>query len=718
MAVDTRPGEMNENGVVYVEPKYVLRSQVSEIVTTHGGKWKQTPQRAENSRALTNGDIQAPIPKNFKIAGADQFRVDAPHKYMVPYYQRAQASSNPPRVKRWPWSEAQDDKLESTKIEQILQSVMDDRYKFRDSVDILLMESVCISVNTAATDSLSRTPSLWETDQKTIKPRYARNKDGKPRPDKKDPEYTAWRVSKKASKKLNDADVRDTLSKRIPSDNQLLGPTEFIPVFGPGLVLDAVVIERNWTVTEIMRRELVIDGLTGQMSPDGSAQNGVSSGMTNAGGKPVKVTELHAVDYQADGPHPYIAYMADVGNGRTPIRRRDRATGETVDYIVDLREKYGLTQFHVALAWGQNWAHPDYDKKGMPFPLPFAQSWLAIDAILTGATVWSWWRGFPTLIEQPSANTPPEIETITDSPDDDDDDILEPLTIIRAKGNIVELGTQGPAQVIQWLVTFLVGANREQAPNDGVTGDASSGFQASLQMAYSEKAMADVRDGSIALYKQTTSIQAEILAGIAERYCTDKKLPIQRITPVPLGSRTKDGSRRREILDLTPAMFGEKFDFDAEFPPVPNLAKGSQWAEWVQLGLVLLEEFRTEIIGDEHPEVFIARRLKQRIMDSPQYMDKIVQIIAQLEGGEQERQQMTALASGQGERGTDGVVRPAVLGQMLPSGLPGNPPAPTGAGGPPDPGQMALAGIVGGPVGAATKAAAAGGAVPQNVQLG
>ena len=69
---ETRPEtDTNENGVVYVAPQYVLRTQIAEIKTTHGDKWKQTPDRARKSRELTNGDMQAPIPENFKIAGAD-----------------------------------------------------------------------------------------------------------------------------------------------------------------------------------------------------------------------------------------------------------------------------------------------------------------------------------------------------------------------------------------------------------------------------------------------------------------------------------------------------------------------------------------------------------------------------------------------------------------------------------------------------------------------
>lgn len=706
---------VNDNGDVQLQHAYVTRSQLDSVISTNQQKWKQTPERAEKTRKLLNGEILAPIPANFKLAGADQFRVDAPHKYLMPYHQRNTLAKDPPRVKRWPTGDSDDRKLESTKIEQRMQAVMDDRYKFRDSVDILLMESVCLSISLPCTASMSQVPSLYEKDGKTVKARYQRNKAGKPKPeDKKSEAYKEWRLSKTASTKVHASDKRDVQSRRIPIDNELLGPTAFIPVFGPGLELDCVVVERYWTRNELIKRKLVWGG-SSQMSPDGTASD--SYALASNSGDRIKVTELHAIDYQEDedgevGIHSYVAYMVDGDDGkRVPLQKKDGVN--LVDAIICLRCDYGLKQPHFVLEWGQQWAHPDYDKRGMPFPLPFAQSWLAIDAILTGATVWAWWRGFPTLIEQPSANTPPEIDMHSDSPDDNDIMEISPLGIIRAKGNVTELGTQGPNNIVMELVSFMSGANEEQGPpGSAFGGDAASGFQASLSRAYAEDAMSDIRQGSIELFKRTSSVMFELLCGIADKF--GGSVPIQRLTPVPLGNRSKDGTRKREILDITADMAGENFDLDADFPPQPNLAKGQQWAEWVERGLILRREFREEIIGDEHPEIFEARKLKQTIEDSPENQQRVLAIVLQLEGAEAERQKILALASGQGEQGTDGVVRPAVQGAPPP----GDPGALTGGGGMPSIAGSALGGAVGGAQGAAMQASQAGGVVPGNIQMG
>lgn len=726
---EARPGATTEDGEKKPGARYVMRDQIASLITTYQEGWTQTPDRSNKSRKLLNGDFPAPIPTNFKLANADQFRVDTPHKYLVPYHQRNLLAKDPPRVKRWSMGDSVAAQSEATKAENILQAAMDDRYPWKTSVDILLIDSVAIAIVLPETASMSRTPNLYEDGQddlpdskKKIRSRYERNAAGKTREEAGDGPY---RASGKASAKVLAAEKRDILSRKIPVQIEILGPSAFIPVFAPDYTLDACVVQRYWTHTELLKKRLFWDGMTGQMAPAGGATDRADQSAVAQSGGRIKVTELYAVDYVPgdDGvlcPHPYVAHMVEDNNGKL-VKAQKMGKDGLVDAITDLYDEYGLERLPVTLAWGQSWATANPDHRGMPFPLPFAQSWLAIDAILTGATVWAWWRGFPTLISQPNGNSPPDLGVHDDSPNNDDD-VIEPLSIIKAEGTITELGTQGISQTVFEIVQFLAGANEEQGPPDAASGGGgTSGFQASLARAYADDAMADVRDGAISLYKASASLVFEILTGIAKRW---GPVPIQRITKVPLGARSKDGRSKREILDLSEDLAGGLFDIDADFPPQPNLAKGQQWAGWVKEGLVLLEEFRQEIIGDPNPEVFIARRLKQKIMDSPEFQQKIMALVAQLSGNEEERQQILALSQGQAQQGTDGQVRPAsnafgVPPPALSPALPGGPmiagPTPVGAGPLPNPAQMSLAGTVGGQIGAATQAAAAGGAVPDNL---
>lgn len=705
---------IDQSGIERISPRYVLRNHIQSLLTIHEERWQQTPTRAQTSLALRNGDRQAPVPQSFldNIPNAAAFRVDTPHKYLVPYHQTNVLAKNFPRVKRWARGDAIPLKTEATKIEQIMQAVAEDRYPWRDTVDINLNQGVVLVTTMPEPSSMSGTPTLYEADNRTIKSRYQRDSSGKTKTEV----AAGFRVSPRASAKAHRDEVRDYLARRIPIFQEALGPTEFVPVFGPGLVLDAVLVTRWWTVTDLLKRRWVWEGMESHLSPeDGAVGTGsiASNGSGQAGR--LKVTELYAMDYQDDGPHPYVAYAVEGGK----TYKRD-TRGDLADAILDLREEYGLTRLPCVLKWGPHVASPHPDQRAMPFPLPFAQSWLAIDAILTGATVWAWWRGFPTLIEQPSANTPPDYARNDDSPDDDLE--IAPFSYMKAEGNVTELGTAGPSPIVMQLVTYLEGANREEQPPSAASGgQASSGFQASLARAFSEDAESDVREGTLVAFKESMSIAFELLCGMADRDDmggTDHSIPIQRITPVPLGERTSDGRRKREIMDVTSDLAGGLFDLDAEYPPVPNLAKGQQWAEWASMPspLVLTEEFREEIIGDEHPEIFEARRLRQMVMSSPEMMAKVMALAAQLAGDLEERDQLLAASKQQATPGQDGSVFPNSPGQMLP------PPSPpvglTGAGGMPNPAQQALAGTLGGPVGAAQRAASAGGVVPDTVQLG
>jgi hypothetical protein len=718
----------SKKGVLaHTEGRYVLRSFISDVITSNDQKWQQTPERARQSRRVLNGDQRAPIAAGFAnvVENIEAFRVRNPAQFLKAYHQRNVAAKDRPRLKRYRRNESEDGKTEATTIEQIMQAVMDNRrhgYPWRDSVDIIQNESVAICIVLPETAAMSRTPSLYEPGTKdTIRERYQRNAGGKP----KTKDDKTWRLSKKASAKVHDAEVRDFLARQAFVQFDVLGPTSFIPVFGPGLKLDAVVVERFWTYSDLQKNNLFFDGMQGHLSPSGSARDGFTSERGQVAPNTFKVTELYATDWlpgeekDGGGCHPYVAYMIDGGpnKSRIPLQRQTKS-GDWTD-ILDLRAEYGIKRLPVALRWGSQFATPEYDQRGMTFTLPFEDSWAAIDAILTGATVWAWWRGFPTLIEEPNANTTPDVGTLSDTPEDKETTEIAPLSIIRTNGTIKELGSQGPAPIVMQLVQFLSGeAEKEGPPSAAFGGDGGSGFQASLARTFADDAMSDIKDGALGLYCEAAEIAFETLTGIAEK---TGPVPIEQITPVPLGKRAQEGQTRRKILDLDKNLAGGLYNLEAEYPPTPNLAKGQQWAEWVQLGLVLLEEFREEIIGDPNPEIFIARRLKQRIMDSPEFQAKIMALVAQLEGDAESKRQLMALVSGQAEQGSDGMVRPAIQGQMLGQVMAGSPmpqPALTGAGGGPSFGGSALGGAIGGPMAAATQAATAGGTVPDNLTMG
>ncbi len=706
------------NDIERLSPRYVLRQHIHDIDSAHTARWQQTQDRAQASLDLLNGDKKAPIPEGFARIGVDveAFRVDLPHKYLVPYHQKNLLAKDRPRAKRWARGDSIAAKAESTKIEQLMDAVMQDRYDWPASVDIIQNQGVCLSVSLPHTAAMRQDFALFEYDRdgkptKQVRPRYQRDKAGKTRGEAGD----GFRVSLKASAKARDEEARDYRARRIPVTVELLGPTEFVPVFGPGLSLDAVLVKRKWTLTEVMKARWVWDGMQEHLSPDGTESSGAGQ---------IEVIELHALDWQDDGPHPYVAYLCE---GKRTFRKDE--DGALADAVVDLREVCGMESFHCVLKWGPHWANPNPDRRAMPFPLPFAQAWLAADAILTGATVANWWLGFPTLLEQPGPNTPPDYYVEDDSPDGDEVEV-QPLAIIRTKGQITQLQTRSADPTAFKLVELMLGANADMGPPDAASGGGGqSGFQASLARAYADDAMEDVKRGALELYAETASKLFEILTGLADHYGA---VPIQRITPVTLGTKRGSGPKR-EVMDLPADLAGGLYDLDADFPPQPNLAKGQQWAEWSQIGLVLREEFRAEIIGDPNPEVFEAKLLAQRIRDLPGNQAQIAALAAQLTGDDDERQRMLALAQQEAVQSQqDGTIYPAsaISPPGMMGGQPGAPPAVmpaqggpgqlgatgiTGGGGGPNIAASALGGAVAGAQGAVTRAAAAGGVVPDNM---
>lgn len=723
--------------VELMTPRYVLRSHLESLETTHGQRWEQTPARSVASRQLLNGEMRAPMASAFAKLGVDveAFRVDLAHKYVVPYHQKNLVAKDKPNLVRWARGDSIAARSEATAIEQLMVAVMDETYDWPESVDVVQNDGVALAISLPDTAAMGQDYSLYDYDQKGkrkgIKTRYQRDKQGRSpaehdadRKAGKAPRDEAYRPDKKASDKARKAERRDDQARHIPVSGEILPPTAFIPVFGPGLALDAVLVKRQWTITEILRRRWIWEGSDRyHLSPDGpaltgSGQNQLANVSSGGGGGQVEVTELYAVDYQDDDEgrpqcHPYVAYFVE---GKATREIRD---GNLVDAIVDLYETCGLSRLPCVLKWGSKWAHPDPDKRSMPFPIPFAQSWRAADAILTGATVALWWGGFPTLIEEWVPGQIPDYGVQDDTPDDDVVE-LAPMSIVRPRTGtkLVPLKLDVSSDAYR-ITDILLGSNEKAGPPDAASGGGGeSGFQASLARAFSEDALVDIKNGCLELYAETASLRFEILTGLAKEH---GPIPIQKIAKVPLGAK-RDARPTREVLDLTADLAGGLYDLTAEYPASPNLARSQQLAEWASMEnpLVLIEEFRKEAMNDENPEVFLARRLRQRMLDSPEMLAKLFALVAQLSGDEDEQERLRALTQQSAGQAQDGAVFPQAMAQGLDQMVPAQPvPVPlTGAGGMPNPAQSALAGALGGPIAAANQASAAGGVVPPALPLG
>lgn len=729
--------ETSESGADLMTPTYVLKRHLGDLETVHGNRWRQTPDRSERVRKILNGDEKPPIPESFaRIGDVSAFTLTLPHQFLVPYHLRNTLSKDPPRVKRWPRGVSIPANSEATKIEQAVQAVMDNKYRWRDSVDILQNDGFAVALVLPDPDALKRSgPSIYKADGKAIDERYERDAKGRSR----DEAGAGFRVSHKASAKAHREDVRDLAARNIPLTIELLPPTSIIPGFGPSLDLDFLIVSRYWTVSEVIRAGFRWDGDHRHFSPDGSAVQGYEDrGSGGGSGSQIKVTELYAVDHQDDGPHPYLAYFCE---GK-PTRWRRQSDTEA-DALIDFRKEYGMRRLPVARAWGPHWATADPDKRAMPFSLPFADAHRAVNAMLTAGVVHAWLRGFPILLEQVDPSKP-DLARMAESPDGEEGDagtILDPFSIVRVNGPVTELGAGGMSPDFYKIIDLALGSAKEEGPpNAAFGGGGESGFQASLARAYADDALDDLKDGALELYRDTASLVFEVLTGIANRTdpVTKKPIgsvPIERITKVPIGGKRRgtSGGRVRDVVEITKDMAGGLFDMDAEYPPTPNLARGAQLAEFTAKGLALRREFREQVMGDPNWEVFEAELLDQRIRDMPGNIAQTAALAAEIQGDEDMRDRMLALARQEGAQGADGYIWPSeALSPDQPGagGPPGTVPQPGGFGnlggealtgegmGGFDPGQQSLAGAIGGAMAAPMQAASAGGYVPPDLSMG
>lgn len=669
-----------------ITAKEVEHSQIKELLALHDPRWQQTPQRAAEARDFLNGDMPTPLPAAFEEAmrgnqAAGSFRVDLPQRTTVAMRILQMLARDMPRVMRTAVGRSIEAESISTKIEQGLNAVAARKYPWRDSVDKLLIDSCALLTVIPDASDWIKFPSYFEGDEDTesgrklARSQWRRDAEGKP--------TKSTRYHRKKSAAEYDKRLAAWKSNNLPLRFQLYGPESFVPIFNQDYEIDAVITQRQFTVTELFKRSFIWAEDDGMMSPDG----GSSQWMANtSAGKTRTLYELWAVDWREDGAHPFVAYSID---GYAAYKQS--ADGQMKPAVVDFREEWGMERLPVVFRHGLHWAHADPDKRGIPFTLPYMQSWRNVNAMATGVVVHSWWRGFPTLIEEPGPINMaiPEASLEGDSPDKVD---IKPLSIVRVNGPVKELGTQGVSGDVYKLIQLMLGSNDDESP-DAKSGSGASGFAMSVDRQFSQESLDDVAKASKELFEAGMSFAFEILTAIADRHGT---VPIPFNFPVPI-AQGRPQSTSRAILDFSAEWAGGVYDVEAEMPPRPNLALGQQWAQWTKDGLVLRREFREKIIGDPSPEEFEAELLSQKARDLPEGIAGVLALAAQIQGNEEEYAKWSARASGKAMQASNGQTIPTSMAQGVPPpmGMVGQGETLPGMG-VSNPAQSVLASVVGG----------------------
>lgn len=698
----------------------VVGSTIKTVLNGHHPRWARTRERAENCRLLLAGDIEAPMPKNFKLANADAFRSELATTYTRAVGLLSTIQKKKCQIKRNRATGSDRSNDVATEIEQIMTAVMFDEnpgkgYPWPETCDIVLNDSLGCVITQPAMTFWEQPPELRDADGQ-IRRRYQRDKDNRvPKQVGK-----GFRLNRKKSVAAYEEDKADWYARNVPILFRAFGPQQVTPILGPGQRLDAVIVSSRYQRTsEISRRFIWGEG--DHLSPVGASPNNSVGGTGE-----VELLEYWGTDSEGK---PYVSYCVD----GLPTYYRD--TGEAA--VQDLSPY--ISRLPVSLKWGQHWpGQTDVDQRGLPFMQPFYRSILNTNAILTGITTALWWAGFPTYATQPDPAAPPEVWNSNDRPPAV---AIEPLKVIETPGPVTRLSGSDVSRDAYQVVSLMLGDNKDGGPSEGAQGKGGgSGFEKTIARAYSEDAQFQVLEGIRELFEDSASFALEILTNISEKH---RPVLVYYSGPVVSFAAGDRVTSTRVMLELDPDLAGDNFRLTAEYPPSMSLAERQQSAELVERRLKSKRQ-HFEDDGDPSPERTVAEIEAEDLVASPIGQEQRWATIARLRGDDLMAEKLKLI---QQQRVSQGGIPFAILqgfGDLLaqkaaeaaggaqgamPQAGPGGLPMPQGeAVGAPQGGQLtglggassaqaSLAGAVGGAMGVGPQnaAAAAGGQVPQNL---
>ena len=730
-----RDQKLSPRGTPYVGIGSVTDEHLNQLDAQHWPRWNRTRLRADEARRLLAGEMKAPLPSTFETVikgGGESCRADLADKYTQTQSALNLMISKVPEIKRHTVGHGERAQTVSTRIEQFDNEALNQLFPDEEVCDHLLIESACALVVAPSPAHWEIVPDFFETldgdaydaldddarasyraeqkdddevaeqeagdsDSTRAARRFAkqnrrrrytkldargnpipaedfqRDRDGR---DAHDPHYQEpdergkprrFRYDMRQSATHFDAVKEDLIASNPPLSMRAIPIGECAPIFGPGMKLEGMLIRSKYFKSELIRRDFLWTKAGEMLSPapdDGQ----------------VELIEWWALNHKG---RPYVAYH---------VRGMDHTWRMGSDglqpAVIDLYAECGLTRLPVAFEWGLSWKTRSLDMRSMPFTLPYMKTWLNIDAMLTGITVHTWWRGFPTLIEEPSEHGEVDVEG-----DDDDDDALtlQPMMVHRAKGRVTEIGTQGVARDAYQVMAFMLSSNERNSPSPGAMGgEAASGIDRTLSRAYLEDAQTVVLEARKRLRIFAAEIVNEFCTWFGKKY---RPVSIYADTTTPAYQDKADASPTKAILTLDPWLCGGNFKVDAVYKTEPgeNPVKSQLFAEWQQKGLILDEEWREWGIGDPNPEVFLARKLAQQFRESPLGQARLMQLAARLAGDKQMADLLDLQALGDMAQGGVGEALPMAAQQGL-----AGPGQMTGVNPIGNPASSAIAGAVGG----------------------
>lgn len=648
-----------------ITPDRMNGRDLEDLRQTYWPNMERTRRQAREERQLLNGQVKAPFPENFTLAGAEEYRSDSLQKYMIPQRTLQDIVNDRPRlsIPLGPKGLGITAQRLTTKVEQPLNAIMEhprNGFQWSSMAGLLLYEGWGASVTIVDPADWVKRPSAWEeghvgdTDstKRTYRKRY--RVDEKNRTEEDD-DYAGVDDSK--ARKMHESDLELFRASHLPLRQRALSIMDCAPIFGDDFTSpEGLIIEQEYSLSRILRDyDFGTDGLASLIgsneNQDGQAIRSVNSRSSNK-----KLTVLEYWGYDEDRI-PYMSRSVKGHDGRmletrwNPKRVAEWQKAGRTDWVredglvcIDLLKRFGTTRLPVAWRWGLQWSGArNADDLALPFTRPYRGNWTTADWLKTCLNISMLWLAFPTLLIQRREGAP-DLSGLGGNEEKKPPVVVMPMTMTEVDGPVTNIGGQSVSRDVFEAIRMNLGEVDADAPGASKGGGAS-GFAMSLEGAFDKIALTTVRKGLGDLYEEHGSFVLE--AGKTMPEHGFKSIMVFRATDVPTSDSA--GEDRHEPMELDPDLIDETYTVTAIYPKSMSLPEEQQSMEAVARRMKTRRKHLEET-GDVSPETTELELIAEDQRALPEYQKYLMGLVAQIQGAEE----LDEIAQGQDEGIMDG----------------------------------------------------------------
>ena len=398
------------------------------------------------------------------------------------------------------------------------------------------------------------------------------------------------------SKKAYDDYATDWKALHLPIAARVIPAEQCIPIFGPGMRLDGLLVRSIYTEDALHRK-----GYRWAGGKDHPGPGRTEDGGTTGTGRAVGLYELWE-----PGRVTYTVGEAASDEGATRPKMFETSKlgkdGKDGPAVIDLEAEYGLCKLLASYHYGAHWAMEENpDERGVPFLAPFDSVFRGSQNVVTAMAAHTWQYGFPGYTVEPTPGLPIEFMMEKGKPRQFS---IEPMKVQYIGGKLVPILPVGVGPDVDKLLTIMLGSVSEEGPSKGAFGGEgpTSGHDRSLLRAHLEDSYDLVLDGARRAWQWLGETAFEVATAVARKSGHPVAVYVSK-------DRPEDALVGREHREITADLAHGVYALEAFYPNAEgeNLPYAQMLAEWALKDLVPHEDFLEKGLGDQHPEQTMIR---------------------------------------------------------------------------------------------------------------